>query len=185
MQTDIQAVKSRMRFLHLGIMIGFVLVALAMIYWSVIQGPEVLQRNDNPRLIEAELRLKRGRILDVNNQVLAETVGPLDDLRRIYLTDSSGPAVGYYSIRHGTAGIEAGFDNILRGETGEYWDNFWSDKFLHQNREGQDVRLTIDARWQRAANSLLGDRRGAILLFSLPDMNVRAMARAVDDFGWY
>jgi peptidoglycan glycosyltransferase len=166
---------SRIRTLSKVMLLCFICVAIALAYWSVIRGPSILERDDNPRRIQAELRLRRGRILDSSGDVLAESVGPVDDLRRIYPTTSAGPAVGYYSIRHGTSGIEASYDTLLRGESGEFWQDFWRYQVLHETREGRDVRLTLDGRWQRAADTLLGEEKGAILLFSLPDLAIRSM----------
>jgi peptidoglycan glycosyltransferase len=84
--------------------------------------------------------------------------------------------VGYYSIRYGTAGIEEAFDAYLRGESDDFWENFWQIEVLNEPQTGRDLRLTIDSRWQALADSLLGDRRGAVILFSLPDVAIRAMA---------
>ena len=55
-------------------MAGFVLIAFALIYWSIISGPNILTRDDNPRLIEEELSIHRVSILDANNVALAETL---------------------------------------------------------------------------------------------------------------
>lgn len=157
-----------------AILFAFLLVALALVFWSVLRAPLLLGREDNPRLVEAVLRLQRGRILDTNNVVLAETVGSVDNLRRVYPLPYSGPAVGYYSFRHGTAGVEAGFDETLRGVAEEFWPDFWRQT-LHRPQVGRDVRLTLDARWQRTADALLEGNKGAIVLISLPDASIRAM----------
>lgn len=169
-----QRPKENIQQLSKAVLISFLLVALALVYWSVVRAPALLARVDNPRLVEAALRLQRGRILDTNNVVLAETVGPVDNLRRVYPLPYSGPAVGYYSFRHGTAGVEEGFDAVLRGVDGDFWEGFWRQT-LHQPQVGRDVRLTLDARWQRTADALLGERQGAIVLLSLPDASIRAM----------
>ena len=170
-----QETAARIRTLSKIMLFSFVCVAAALVYWSVIRGPSILERDDNPRRIQAELQLRRGRILDSSGDVLAESVGSVDDLRRIYPTTSAGPAVGYYSLRHGTSGIEGSYDTLLRGESGEFWQDFWRYQVLHEVREGRDVRLTLDGRWQRAADVLLGEENGAILLLSLPDLAVRSM----------
>jgi peptidoglycan glycosyltransferase len=157
-----------------AIVLAFLLVGLALVFWSVMRASVLLAREDNPRLVEAELRLQRGRIVDTNNVVLAETVGPVDNLQRVYPLPYSGPAVGYYSFRHGTAGVEAGYDEVLRGVEADFWQDFWR-QLVHQPQVGRDVRLTLDASWQRTADVLLGENRGAIILLSLPDASIRAM----------
>ncbi len=50
-------------------------LSAALIYWTVLRAPGLLARDDNPRLVEAELRVARGRILDRGEVVLARTVG--------------------------------------------------------------------------------------------------------------
>lgn len=102
-KTNLIAVKSRLIIFQLMTMAGFVLIAFALIYWSIISGPNILTRDDNPRLIEEELSIHRGSILDANNVALAETLIQEDDLRRHYPVEGMGPVVGYYSLRHGTA----------------------------------------------------------------------------------
>jgi peptidoglycan glycosyltransferase len=126
--------------------------------------------------VEAELNIDRGSIFDVNGQPLAITEESDGELSREYPLPSSAPAVGYYSIRYGTVGIEEAFDAYLRGESDDFWDNFWQIEVLNAPQTGRDIRLTIDSRWQALADSLLGDRRGAVILFSLPDVAIRAMA---------
>ena len=175
MRTRTADVRHRINILGTVILLSFLAVALALVYWSIARGPGLLARDDNPRLVEAELRIVRGRILDANNEVLAETVGPADDLRRVY-SPAAGPAVGYYSIRHGTTGVEQGLDALLRGESDNPWATVLDQELMHRTQVGNDIRLTLDSRWQRTAESLLGDNDGGILLLALPDVSVRAMA---------
>lgn len=168
--------RSRLSNLSMAIALAFIVVAGALVYWSVIRSEAILAREDNPRLVERELRIQRGSILDAQNSILAETVGPVDDLRRQYPIAAVGPAVGYYSFRHGTAGIEAGYDQALRGQSDDFWQNFWQYEVLHQEQVGRDIRLTLRATWQQVTNTLLGDQNGAVVLLSVPDGQVLAMA---------
>jgi peptidoglycan glycosyltransferase len=176
MRTGIADVRYRINVLSRIILLAFLAVAVALVYWSIGRGPGILARDDNPRLVEAELRILRGRILDANNDVLAETVGPADDLRRVYSANSTGPAVGYYSFRYGTSGVEEGLDTVLRGDGDDFWVETLDKEILHQPQVGRDVRLTLDSSWQRAAETLLGENVGGILLMTLPDASIRALA---------
>jgi peptidoglycan glycosyltransferase len=114
--------------------------------------------------------------LSANLIVLAETIGSEDDLRRFYPTANIGPAVGYYSFRHGTSGIEEGLDAVLRGDAGGFWESYFEFGILHKPQIGNDVRLTLNAPWQRAAEALLGEEKGALLLLTMPDGAIRAMS---------
>lgn len=161
-----------------AILLGFLAVALSLVFWSVVRSEAILARDDNPRLVEAELRIQRGRILDRNGTVLAHTVGEPDALVRTYPFETIGPAVGYYSFRHGTAGIEAGFDEILRGESEEFTAVF-NQQILHTPQIGRDVQLTLDAELQATAESLFGSvpgaPHGALVLLEIGTGDVLAM----------
>ena len=169
-----KAQRQRLRRLNLAILLAFVAVGVSLVYWAGVRAGGILARDDNPRLVEAELRIQRGEILDSQDRVLARSVAEGERFQRVYPLADMGPAVGYYSLRHGIAGIEQGLDPILRGETGD-WRTLALRNVLHMPQVGQDVRLTLDADWQQAAETLLGDRRGAVLLFTLSDTAIRAL----------
>ncbi len=176
MNSEQMAKRGRVQRLTAVYLAAFMVVGLGLVFWSVLSGPTILTREDNPRLVEEELRIQRGRILSANQLVLAETVGPEDDLTRHYPTANIGPAVGYYSFRHGTSGIEEGLDAVLRGDVDGFWESFFNNGILHEPQVGRDVRLTLNARWQRAAEALLAEEQGALLLLTMPDGAIRAMS---------
>ncbi|UCG23987.1 MAG: hypothetical protein JSW55_17955 [Chloroflexota bacterium] len=176
MNGETRDARRRLNRLNLAILLGFGLVAVVLIYWSVIRGASILGRDDNPRLVESELRVQRGSILDANNTPMAITTGGRADLQREYPLPSAAPVIGYYSLRHGTAGIEEALDDQLRGASADFWSEFWRSDLLGEPQIGRDVRLTLDSRWQANADELLGERNGGVFLFSLPDVSVRAMA---------
>lgn len=165
---------ARIETIAMGLLLVFFMLVAALVFWTIVRAPALMQRGDNPRVVEAELRILRGRIIDADGVVLAETVGSDDALQRHYPIASIGPAVGYYSFRHGTSGVEQGYDDVLRGESEATWDAVWS-RALHRSQIGQDVRLTLDADWQAAAEALMGDRTGALVILSVPDGAVKVM----------
>jgi cell division protein FtsW (lipid II flippase) len=170
-----RATKLRLRYLSTVAILSFAVVSILVIYWTAIRGPSMLNRDDNPRIVEEEKRIKRGRILDANGLVLAETIADSDSISRRRYHPASGPSVGYYSIAHGTDGIENSLDAVLRGAEDGYWRAFWSNDLLHLPQEGRDVRLTIDSIWQERAGDLLEDNKGAVILLSLPDNAIRTL----------
>lgn len=166
---------ARLQNLTLALLVAFTAVALALIYWSVIRAPAIQAREDNPRLVEAELRIQRGRILDRNGVVLAETQNTAAALQRFYPIATIGPAVGYYSFRYGTAGVEESFNERLRGDAESVWEELWRQA-VHRPQTGQDIQLTLDAGLQETADGLLGNHSGALILLSLPDAEILALA---------
>jgi len=154
------------------------LVALAVItgYWQAVRGPALSAREDNPRLVLAERSIPRGAILDRNGHPLAVSQSAADGYVRYYPERAAEPVVGYYSLRHGLGGTEAAFDDELRGVAGRTRSEIFIDDLLHRVPAGQPVRLTLDLSVQQAADAALGDRAGAVVVLSVPDGEVIALA---------
>lgn len=163
--------------LALGLGLALGVLALACGYWSVVRAGWLVAREDNPRRVEYEQRIVRGRILDRNDNLLAGvTVGPDGRVTRTYPEPAAAPVVGYASLRHGTGGIEAAFDGVLRGEAGRsFWETAWAN-LLHRPPRGRDVRLTLDTMLQRLAQHALAGRTGAVVLLDASTGEVLAMA---------
>lgn len=167
----------RITRLALVFLLVFGVIAGTLAYWSTIRSDALLAREDNPRVIESERRVQRGRILDRNGDVLAESVGAEGRLTRHYPLPASGPAVGYYTLRYGSAGVESAYNDLLSGRT----DNFWSDAFRrlwHVPVVGQDVGLTLDAGLQRAATSAMAETgiTGGLVLLELVEIGGEPIA---------
>jgi len=171
-----QEARDRLRQISLLTVLAFSAVFILVVYWTAVRGSAILERDDNPRLVEAEQRINRGSILDANGNVLAESIEDPDGLQQRLYYPGSGPAVGYYSFDHGQAGVESSMDAVLRGGNKDPWEQYISRDLLHEEQVGADVRLTIDASWQQLATDALADNQGAIVLLSLPDNAVRAIA---------
>jgi peptidoglycan glycosyltransferase len=149
-------------------LIAFGLLALALGLWS-IASPNLIERDDNPRLIFDEEKIQRGAIVDQVDRILAETIPLSGTLIRHYPDRSSAPVVGYYSINFGRSEIEEALDETLRGPYG------FLDRLLHRDRVGRNVRLTIDMAIQRQLADQFDQPGGAIVL-SIPDGAIIATA---------
>ncbi len=172
----------KIRTLSKVLLVAFLLVGLALFYWSVVRAPAILARDDNPRLVEAALRVQRGALLDRNGVVLAENSGPAEAQERRYPAATGGHGVGFSDLRYGTAGAEAAFNQELSGATTGFWSALWHEK-QHEAAVGEDVRLALDAEMQETAAALLGGQTGAALLLELPhegrgEARVRVLASA-------
>lgn len=155
---------------------GFALISVTVGYWGLLRRDELLARPDNPRRILAEQRVQRGTILDRNGVVLAESVGSPGAYSRQYPYPDLAPVIGYASPFYGLAGIEAAEDAVLHGDAGrEAWEVYWQD-LIGQPLAGRAVRLTIDQQLQRAADTALGDKTGAVVLLDVTTGEILAMA---------
>jgi len=131
----------------------------------------------NPRVIESDLDVERGRVFDRNGSVLADSVRSGDVYRRVYPEPESAYVVGYYSpLLYGRDGLEATYDAELRGDEGTNALVRWRNDLLHQPQEGLDLHLTLDARLQRTAHELLADRPGAAVVVDVETGAVLVLA---------
>jgi len=150
-------------------------LSLGLAYWGLVRAPELQALPNNARSVEFERKVQRGRILDRNGQVLAETRLTPDGPQRVYTYPALAPVLGYSSLRYGVGGVEAAFNDELRGNiSGDSWESL-RYKLLHETPIGHDVTLTLDLRLQQEADRALGNRRGAIVLMNT-DGEILAMA---------
>jgi penicillin-binding protein A len=108
----------------------------------------------------------RGTIYDDKGNWIAQTVADkpgenyVCGYHRIYaqwvIDTGLAPLIGYYTYTHGSAGIEASYNDYLAGETAS---NSPSDninntvgKLLHKDQYGQNLYLTIDMAAQETAS---------------------------------
>src|SRR5690349_15320810 len=91
-----------------GVLICFAIIALAAGYWAMFGMDTILRREDNPRLVEAEAGILRGDIVDRSDNILVTSTEEADgSVTRTYEYPETSSALGYYSLRYGTAGAEA------------------------------------------------------------------------------
>jgi len=154
----------------LAALLGFALAALTLGYWAIVRADDLLEREDNARSVIAEQRIARGAILGREGVRLAysEEVDDTGRMRRVYPYPAAAPALGYYSLTYGEAGIEDAADGVLRGAGGRgAWRTWWDDT-LHRAPVGGDVRATVDLGVQRAAAGALGGAQGAAVVVEVP-----------------
>ncbi|HEV2123578.1 MAG TPA: penicillin-binding protein 2 [Chloroflexota bacterium] len=149
----------------------FTILSLGAGYWQVWRGPALAAAAGNPRVQEAEKRALRGRILDRDGEVLAKT----ENGEREYPKPLLAHATGYYSYRYGSTGVERAFDRYLGGKITGPDLNSWVRRLAGGTRVGADVRLTLDADVQTAADHALGDRQGAVVALDVETGAVLAM----------
>ena len=134
--------------------------------------------NNNHTIAHAQEN-ERGVIYTSDGTILAQSV--YNEETGKY--DRSYPAgtlashiVGYSSIRFGTAGLERTYNEVLQGTRVHA---SWMDVVAELSgvgARGNDIRLTIDAGLQQAAQDALGDYNGACIVMDPKTGAVLAMA---------
>jgi cell division protein FtsW (lipid II flippase) len=159
--------------------LAFGLLACAVVtsYWSIIRGPDLLTRTDNPRRAIADRYVPRGELVDVNNQPINIT-GEEDAIYiRKYIYPDLAPITGYTHPVYGQAGLESSLDDYLRGLQGNPASLIlWNQLLYGAPPAGLDVRLSIDLSLQAPADQLLGGHHGAIILMNAESGEILVMA---------
>jgi hypothetical protein len=137
----------------------------------------LVDRPENTRWAIADRFVPRGDIVDRNNQVIVTSEGITGALERVNSTIPLSPIVGYTDPVYGQTGIEAAMYPYLRGLEGyTSLDPDLRDLLYNQPMTGLNVRLTLDLNIQSAADDLLGDRQGTVLLMNAASGEILAMA---------
>lgn len=162
--------------LNLFFLAIFAVLAGALGYWTFVARASLLTRPDNPRALIAFNRIQRGRILDRNGLVLAETVGEPGDYVRHY-ERAAALVTGYASFTYGLSSIEAAANDTLTGsndldDTGRWWHY----SVLNEPQIGHDVTLTLDLNLQRAAYIALDGQAGTVVVLDSLTGEVLVMA---------
>ncbi len=141
---------------------GFVAALLLLPVWSIIRKTELVSRGDNLRRALNDSYVKRGSILDRNNQPINLSNGSSGSYLRHYYYPDLSTTVGYADPVYGLSGLESDMDNYLRGATayplGQIW---WKNLLSSQNPPGLDVRLSIDLGVQSILDRSLSGNNGA------------------------
>lgn len=156
---------------------AFALIGIAAAYWAVSGASTLLLREDNPRVVEAQRRIERGRIFGRNGILLADSVAADGAFTRNYPHPASYSAVGYFSLRYGSSGAEAAFDAALSGEREiATISDYLRAHTLRPPQVGADIRLSLDAAVQEALVAAMGALPGAGLVMDATSGALLALA---------
>ena len=134
--------------------------------------------NNNHTIAHAQ-ESERGVIYTNDGTVLAQSVyneetGKYD---RYYPAGTlASHIVGYSSVQYGTAGLERTYNEVLQGtRVHATWTDVIDD-LSGKGTRGNDIRLTIDAGLQQAAQDALGSYNGACVVINPKTGAILAMA---------
>ncbi len=159
------------------LMAGLILQIFVVSLLSFWYSPALVDRPENPRWIIDDRFSPRGDILDRIDRVIITNTGEIGAFSRTSSHIPLYPVVGYTHPRFGQTGIESAMFTYLRGHTGYAFSTyFWQQLLYNQPPEGLDVRLTIDLDLQSAADELLNNQPGAILVMNANSGEIITMA---------
>ncbi|WP_113674968.1 peptidoglycan D,D-transpeptidase FtsI family protein [Vallitalea guaymasensis] len=139
----------------------FVILIVNIIKFVYVDSTNVVINSYNPRIEELEQNIVRGKILDTNKKVLAETMVDGDKSYRIYPYENIFSHIIGYS-HQGKTGIEALVNyDLLKSNVGIIEKTVQS--ISKKKSVGDNVVTTLDADLQKKAYELLGNRKGAIV----------------------
>lgn len=171
------ALTRRLRAVGLLMVTLMVTLTANLTYVQAVAADELAANPANTRGLAAELRQERGAIVTADGVVLAESVRSGEVFARRYPQGAlAAHVLGYSSVRYGRAGVEAAANEVLAGRTdfASFADVIAAASGA--SVPGNDVRLTIDSRVQRAAEAALSGRRGAVVALDPRTGAVLAMA---------
>jgi penicillin-binding protein A len=160
-----------------GVLGIFALVVVSVGYWVATGQESILLREDNPRVVEFNSSILRGAIYDRHDTRLTQTIALENDtIQRVYDNEAFYGALGYYSFRYGSGGVEASYDSVLSGANlARDLGQFFQEDVLHQARVGSDIRLTLDSAWQTRAYEAMKGQSGAVIVLDASNGEILSM----------
>ena len=156
----------------------FALLVANLTYIMVFQADHYQSMPGNNHTLAKEARSERGTISTYDGIVLAQSVINDDGTysRTYPAGDLASHVVGYSSERYGTSGIEAAYNDTLKGEK-----NYasWTDvlnSLAGVGNPGNDVTLTLNSKIQQAAQDALAGNTGACVVMDPETGAVLGMA---------
>jgi len=166
-------------FINFGVLI-FICIGLISIiigWWSIVRSPNLIARTDNPRRSMSDLYVKRGSILDRNNNPINITSGEAGSYFRKTNYPPLSNIVGYTNPLYGQSGLEASMDDYLRGWSGNPPQAVWHQHLLYgQPPPGVDIRLSLDLELQQFVDNMLDGTTGALTVLNAQTGEILAMA---------
>ncbi len=157
--------------------LGVIAMSIGAGWWTLVRGTDLLNRTDNARRAISDRYVRRGALIDRENEPINLTQGKTGHLTRVYLYPELASVIGYTHPIFGQAGLEASLDNYLRGMQGNPASMIWWDRLLYGTPPpGLDIRLSIELDLQAEADRLLGEHKGAIVLLNAETGEILVMA---------
>ena len=160
------ALGKRLTILITFFAILFALLIANLTYLQVFKAQELQTMPGNNHTLIKEAERERGAILTSDNIVLAKSVeNENGTFTREYPEGTlASHVVGYFSQRFGASGVEASMNQTLVGDQNFATVGDALRSYAGMQTSGNDVRLTLNAEIQRAAESALAGHKGACVV---------------------
>lgn len=153
----------------------FAIIFINLAYIQVYQAEDLLKNPHNSHVAEKASQVQRGKIVDRNGAVLADTKVENKEFKRIYpFGEIYASPIGYVSDKLGYAGVESTQNAYLSGDN-LVFHALGPLAQLFEQTKGNDVQLTLDNNYQQAAYQALGNRKGAVVVLNRRTGEVLAM----------
>jgi penicillin-binding protein A len=146
-------VNTPVRRIAIAVMAMVVLLLANLTYVQVVKASDYRTDPRNKRVLLAEYARKRGQI-SAGNEIVASSTETGDRLRyqRTYPDGNEYAAItGYYSVNHGSSGLERAAEDILNGSDDRLFGRRLSDLITGRDPSGGNVVLTVDPDVQKVA----------------------------------
>ena len=168
------------RRVAIAVMAMILLLLANLTYVQVVKAGDYRTDPRNKRVLLAEYSRKRGQI-SAGNQVVASSTETTDRLRyqRGYPDGPVyAPITGFYSVNHGSSGIERSAEDILNGSDDRLFGRRLSDLITGRDPSGGNIVLTIDPDIQQVAYDQLNSKHydGAVVALDPKTGAILAMA---------
>jgi len=169
---------AQIRRLAVVVMVAFVLLFAAPLYWQVLAADRLNNDPRNGRVLIKEYSVERGQIVLPDGTSVAKSVSTRDALkyeRRYTPGPRYGMITGFDSLVFGRSLAEAKFNSFLLGKAPEQFAQSLSDLLTARPNPGGTLVLTLDPAAQQAAETALGHRKGAVVALDPTTGKVLAM----------
>lgn len=147
-------------------------------YLMVINADSIKSMPSNNHSITKEATTERGTISTSDGVVLARSEQQDDGTyKRVYPSGNlASHVVGYYSSRYGTSGIEASWNDALKGDSNLATFDDLLKYMMGTHTSGNDVKLTLNSSVQQAAQNALSGYKGSCVVIDPTTGEVLAIA---------
>ena len=162
------------RIIKILILLSFMFFSLIayLTYIQIFERELLVTNSYNKRQWDSETGTQRGRIMDCNGVILAET----KDSVRIYpYKGVYAHLIGYNSQTYGRINLERAYNDELLGK------NKFSELIGSSGTEyGYDIKLTVDHKIQQYAYDLIGENNGCVIAMKPGTGEIIAMVSKPD-----